>query len=139
MDTPTTDPLDAVWPSERRAAAREACRARAIEAADATIAKVPPQHLEAFGPEAYREEVVADWLRVHEAYLDRARAIITAPEAAGHEDLARHLINSTDHGVLAAILILRGAGADVAALPVGGARKERLAAIRRAATLEASA
>ncbi|MDH3031068.1 hypothetical protein [Methylobacterium fujisawaense] len=138
MDTAPDPLLDKIWPPELRAGTREACVARAIEAADAIIAKVPPEHLEAFKPDVFRSSMVADWLRDHDRFMDRARTVLGAPEAAGREHQARRLIEGTKHSALAIILILRGADADVAALPIGAARVARLAAIRGAAQLEAA-
>jgi hypothetical protein len=138
MDTTSPDPLDRLWPADAREAAREGYRAEAMAAADATIATVPAHLLESFRPDVYRASVVADWLKTFDSFLERARAILGAPEACGREWLARRLVLGSNHSSAAAILILRGANAGVATLPAGAARAARLATMRRAVSMEAA-
>lgn len=137
MDIP--DPLDAAWSPKMRAAARERCRQAGRQAGLDQLAGVPALMADDAFREDYADTIGENWARAHDEAERRVGEILRAPEAVGREHLARQLAFHTKHSALAAILILRGAGTDVTALPVGGARKERLAAIRRAATLEASA
>lgn len=138
MHTTPPDPLDRLWPAVARETAREGYRAEAEAAADATIATVPAHLLESFRPDVYRAGVVSDWLKVFDGFLDRARAILGAPEATGREWLARRLVLETKHSPAAAILILRGADAEIATLPAGAARAARLATMRRTISMEAA-
>jgi hypothetical protein len=101
-------------------------------------ATVPAHLLESFRPDVYRASVVADWLKTFDSFLERARAILGAPEACGREWLARRLVLGSNHSSAAAILILRGANAGVATLPAGAARAARLATMRRAVSMEAA-
>lgn len=138
MDTLPTDPLDAAWPAEARAAARERARAAGRQAGLDQLASVPAEMADEAFREGFADTIADDWARTHDAYVRRVGEILRAPEAVGREHLARQLAFDTQHSVMAALLILRGASADVSALPVGGARTARLAAMRRAAQLEAA-
>lgn len=138
MITPTPDPLDTAWPPEARAAARERARAAGRQAGLDQLATVPAKTADDAFRESFADRIGEDWARTHDVYVRRVSEILRAPEAVGQEHLAHQLAFKSQHSVMAALLILRAAGADVSALPVGGARTARLAAMRRAAQLEAA-
>ncbi|MCJ2102709.1 hypothetical protein [Methylobacterium sp. E-046] len=139
MDTASPDPLDAIWPPEQRAAARERCRLNGRQVGLDQLASVPASMADEAFRQDYADTIGENWARAHDEFQHRVGEILRAPEAVGREPLARQLAFQTKHSALAAILILRSAGTDVATLPVGGERRERLAAMRRVATMEASA
>lgn len=128
------DPLDAAWPAEDRAAARERVRLAGRQAGLDEWSHVPNEVIGEVRKNAHADKVGNAWVRTHEEYERRVAEILRSPEAVGREPLARQLAFASEHSALAAIIILRGSGTDVGALPVGGARKARLAAIRRAAS-----
>lgn len=137
MEAAAPDPLDALWPREEREADRERCREQARAAALETVKDVPSHLIDDAFREGYAADIAEKWLANFDAGVARVAAIVRSPAAVGRERLAQQLALHSQHSADVAIRLLGTAveSADVALMPIGRERADRLAAARRGALM----